>query len=87
MEIRYLITFDDGGAGMRHRSEPLEVGDELGDSGEHYRVVRVEQPPSAAGFGRAWAERDTSERAGAAVRSPTWARRCYAVPARPTLSG
>jgi hypothetical protein len=69
MEIRYLITYSDGGAGMRHHAEPLEVGDELDDCGERYRVVRVEQPPSGTGFGRAWAElagpeAEVSRRAG-----------------------
>jgi len=60
---RYLITYSDGGAGMRHHDRPLEVGAEPEDCGEHYRVVRVEQPPSKAGFARAWADLDTSERA------------------------
>ena len=48
---------------MRHRAEQVEVGDELDDRGERYRIMRVEQPPSEAGFGRAWAEQDTSEKA------------------------
>jgi hypothetical protein len=68
-EIRYLIVFIDGGAGMRTRSGPLEVGDAIDDCGETYSVVRVEQPPSEAGFGRAWAERDTAE--GATSRDAT----------------
>jgi len=34
----------------------LEVGTELADGGNRYHVVRVEQPPSPRGFGRAWAE-------------------------------
>ncbi len=40
MEIRYLITYSDGGAGMRHHAEPLEVGDELGSgvSGDAQRI-------------------------------------------------
>jgi hypothetical protein len=42
---------------------PVEAGDELDDCGEHHRVVRVEQPPSEAGFGRAWAELGMAERA------------------------
>ena len=62
-EIRYLVAFSDGGVGMRRRELPLEVGDELDDCGEHYRVVRVEQPPSPMGFGRAWAELAASARA------------------------
>lgn len=64
--LRYLIKYSDGGAGMRHHTLPLDVGDEIDDCGERYHVVRVEQPPSEAGFGRAWAERDTSERASSA---------------------
>ena len=39
--LRYLILFDDGGSGMRHRDEPLAVGDELDDGGSRYRVERV----------------------------------------------
>jgi hypothetical protein len=58
VEIRYLVTFSDGGVGMRTRSEPLEVGDELEHCGEHHTIVEVEQPPSEAGFGRARAEPD-----------------------------
>jgi len=61
MDIRYLITYSDGGAGMRHHPELLEVGDGLDDCGQHYHVVTVERPPSEAGFGRAWAERETAE--------------------------
>jgi hypothetical protein len=57
-DTRYLITFDDGGAGMRTRPVTLEVGDTISDCGERYLVVTVEPPRSAAGFGRAWAERD-----------------------------
>ena len=34
--IRYLVTFSDGGVGMRTRNEPLVVGDELVDCGERY---------------------------------------------------
>lgn len=41
-EIRYLVTFSDGGVGMRKRAAPLAVGDELDDCGEHLTVVRVE---------------------------------------------
>ncbi len=57
VEIRYLVKFSDGGVGMRTRSEPLEVGEELDDCGERYLVVKVEQPSTAAGFGRAWVDR------------------------------
>jgi hypothetical protein len=31
--VRYLVHFDDGGSGMRHRADPLERGDELRDGG------------------------------------------------------
>lgn len=55
--IRYLVTFSDGGVGMRTRNEALVVGDELSDCGERYLVVKVEQPSSQAGFGRAWVDR------------------------------
>ncbi|HUY70727.1 MAG TPA: hypothetical protein VMV08_00660 [Gaiellaceae bacterium] len=60
-DTRYLITFDDGGAGMRTRLAPLEPGEIIHDCGERYRVVTVEPPPSEAGFGRAWAERETPQ--------------------------
>jgi hypothetical protein len=55
-QIRYLVHFGDGGAGMRLRDRPLAVGDEINDCGEHYRVTQVEQPPSESGFGHAWVE-------------------------------
>ena len=35
---------------------PLEVGGEIADGGNCYRIVRVEQPSSLRGFGHAWAE-------------------------------
>ena len=50
-QIRYLVHFDDGRSGMRHRDEPLEVGFELVDHGHRYRVTRVEPPPNPAAFG------------------------------------
>jgi hypothetical protein len=56
-ELRYLITFDDGGSGMRRRPEPLKAGDTLSDVGSQYVVVTVEPSPTEGGFGRAWAER------------------------------
>jgi hypothetical protein len=56
-DMRYLITFDDGGAGMRARREPLTAGDTIEDGGAKYVVTTVEPPPSNAGFGRAWAVR------------------------------
>jgi hypothetical protein len=52
---RYLVTFCDGGSGLRYRDEPLEVGDELVDGPARYRVEQVEPPASANGLGRAWA--------------------------------
>jgi hypothetical protein len=54
---RYLITFSDGGSGMRRRDEPLEVGHELRDSTNRYRIVDVVEPPNTTGLGRARAER------------------------------
>jgi hypothetical protein len=56
-QLRYLIHFDDGGSGMRHRDEPLAVGDELSDGGVAYVVERVEPAPNRMGFGHAWARR------------------------------
>ena len=56
-QIRYLIHFSDGGSGMRYRTEPLAIGDELADGGTVYRVERVEPPPNPNAFGHAWATR------------------------------
>jgi hypothetical protein len=56
-QIRYLVHFDDGGSGMRYRTEPLTVGVELADSGRGYRVERVEPPPNPNAFGHAWVTR------------------------------
>jgi hypothetical protein len=56
-QIRYLIRFSDGGVGMRHRREPLEVGKIIEDGGESYVIEAVEPPPSPTGFGRASARR------------------------------
>jgi len=53
-QIRYLVHFDDGGSGMRHRAEPLTVGVELADGGHRYRVEWVEPPPNPNAFGHAW---------------------------------
>ena len=66
VEIRYLVTFGDDIFGMRRRDTPLKLGDKLDHYLECYTVVRVEQPPSKARLGRAWAERDTAERASSA---------------------
>jgi len=56
-QIRYLIHFDDGGSGMRHRDEPLGFCAVLDDGGTHFRVVRLEQPPNPRALGCAWATR------------------------------
>jgi hypothetical protein len=53
-QIRYLVHFDDGGSGMRYRSEPLPIGNELADGGSRYRVERLEPPPNPNAFGHAW---------------------------------
>ena len=53
-QVRYIVHFDDGGSGMRHRDEPLEVGAELREGGERYRVERVEQPAHGSALGHAW---------------------------------
>ena len=56
--VRYLVHFDDGGSGMRHRAEPLPARRRTArDGGARYRVERVEQPPNPSGFGPVWAER------------------------------
>ena len=68
-EIRYLVKFSDGGVGMRKREAPLEVGDELDDCGERYRVVQgraaaigggVRQGLGRAGHGRKSDYRDVT---------------------------
>jgi hypothetical protein len=41
---------------MRFRDAALDVGDVLGDGGESYQVVRIEQPKSVRSFGHAWTE-------------------------------
>jgi hypothetical protein len=55
--VRYLVHFDDGGSGMRHRAEPLERRDQLRDGGARYCVERVDQPPNPSAFGHVRAER------------------------------
>ena len=52
--LRYLVHFDDGGAGMRYRDERLDVGAELAEGGRRYVVERVEQPPNENALGHAW---------------------------------
>ena len=59
--MRYLIHYSDGGTGMRHLDEPQWRGDQVTDGAASYKVMRVDQPPSATGFGHAWVERDVSE--------------------------
>jgi hypothetical protein len=54
---RYLVHFDDGGSGMRHRDEPLAPGDALSDGGADYVIERVEPAPNPMSFGHAWARR------------------------------
>jgi hypothetical protein len=56
-QLPYLVHFDDGGSGMRYRSESLTVGAQLTDGGSRYRVERVEPPPNPNAFGHAWVTR------------------------------
>jgi hypothetical protein len=56
-QIRYLIHFDDGGSGMRSRTEPIRVGTKFEESGSRYRIKRVEQPAHERTFGYAWVSR------------------------------
>jgi hypothetical protein len=53
-QVRYMVHFDDGGSGMRHREEPLEVGAELRDGPRRHLVERVEQPGHERALGHAW---------------------------------
>jgi len=50
------LHFSDGGAGVREYDRPLTVGEEVPDSGQRYRIVRVEGRKTRGGFGHAWAE-------------------------------
>ena len=52
--VRYLVHFSDGGSGMRHRDESLNVGDELSEGGRCYTIERVEPPPNPNALGHAW---------------------------------
>ena len=54
-QIRMLVHFSDGGAGMRRFDTPIAIGDKILDSGEIYIVVRVESPRSTMAFGHVWA--------------------------------
>jgi hypothetical protein len=53
---RYLVHYSDGGSGMRRTDAQLDIGQELRDGGNRYRVVRVEHPANAHAFGHAWAD-------------------------------
>ena len=53
---RYLVHYSDGGSGMRLRAEPLDVGCELSEGTDRYRVVRVDPPAHERTFGHAWVE-------------------------------
>jgi len=50
-EHRFLVHFSDGGAGMREYASPLEVGAEITDGGQRYRVTRVQERETRGGFG------------------------------------
>ena len=41
---------------MREYDRPLEVGDEIKDGRDRYRIVRVEEPQTRRGFRHGWAE-------------------------------
>jgi hypothetical protein len=56
-QLRYLVHFDDGGSGMRLRTKPLDVGCELTEGRDLYRVMRVEHPAHERTLGHAWATR------------------------------
>lgn len=49
-QVRYLVRFDDGGAGMRSFAKPIMVGDEIADAGETYVIVSIEPAPLRAGL-------------------------------------
>jgi hypothetical protein len=53
-QVQYIVHFGDGGSGMRHREERLEVGAELRDGPKRYLVERVEQPGHGRALGHAW---------------------------------
>jgi hypothetical protein len=55
-EHRFLVHYSDGGSGMREYARPLEVGDEIEDGRDRYRIVRVEPKQTRGGFAHAWAE-------------------------------
>jgi hypothetical protein len=51
-----LVHFSDGGAGMREYDRQLEVGEEMMDGGQRYRIERVQERKTRGGVGHAWAE-------------------------------
>jgi hypothetical protein len=53
-QVRYLVHFEDGGAGMRYRDERLAAGDELNEGGRRCVVERVEEAASPLALGHAW---------------------------------
>ena len=53
-EHRFLVHFSDGGTGMREYDRLLQVGDELMDGGQPYRVDRVKAKTTRGGFHHAW---------------------------------
>ena len=50
---RWLMHFSDGGAGMREYAKPREVGQEIRDGRNRYRIVRVEPKTTRGGLGHA----------------------------------
>jgi hypothetical protein len=51
-QIRYLVTFSDGGSGRRYRDESLEIGTELDDDGGPAATDRAGAAAAApGGFG------------------------------------
>jgi hypothetical protein len=53
-KVRYLIHFDDGGAGPRYFDRALDVGSEVRDGDRTYEVERVERPSALGSLGHAW---------------------------------
>lgn len=55
-QVRYLVTFSDGGSGMRWYDDPLAEDTVVNDGPAAYAVAHVEQPKFPGGLGRAWCE-------------------------------
>jgi hypothetical protein len=53
-QVRYVIHYSDGGAGIRYRDAQLAVDDVSNEGGQRYVVERVEEPPSPFGLGHVW---------------------------------